>query len=266
MNDASDNCKPGEAPEKFWAEAEALAGALLAQMEYFMALGVTAWPLPPPAAVVEPAPAARPIPESERPPAAGRRPRLAEKGPGQPDFSAAPSLEALSAMASAIPGRQAAFGANRTFGRGAGNPIIVFVGPNPGLHDGDCGALLRAMIEKGMKLSAADYYVTSVCKCAPNDDDAPDAACLTILKRELTLLNPKIVLALGQTTGRILSGRPQAPLGLLRSSTHVVKSLPAAWLRVTYDLEDILSSPAIKKEAWKDLQRIMAVVGKIKES
>ncbi len=144
----------------------------------------------------------------------------------------------------------------------------VIVPRDPAIFEAEANDLLAAMIEKGLKLAPDDFYVTTLLKCPrPDGQDFPARAaaeCLPLLRRELGLLRPPIVLALGGWTGRFLSGRKNEHLLMLRQQTHTISGLDKTWLRVTYGLEDLLSTPELKKEAWKDLQKIIPVIEKLR--
>ena len=275
---------PISSPDAFWDEAEALGQAVLAQLEYFEALGVTEVPveLPPLSAVkAETGAAAAPAPSRQRtetprpaPPRPAAKPAPTDS-PDSPQVWAAdsPSLAGLAertaqcracSLAPTPP-------AEPIFGRGASNPLIVFVGPDPSIYDGEKAELLVAgVIKKGLKLEPHEYYVTSLTRCPLADDgDAAAekraiAACGPILNRELALLKPKVVLAMGSRPGRFLSGSAD-PVGLLRAKTHTIEGLPGTWLRITFGLSHMLNSQEIKKEAWKDIQKIIPGLNKLKK-
>jgi uracil-DNA glycosylase family 4 len=142
------------------------------------------------------------------------------------------------------------------------------VGLDPGLFEGPEGDLLAAILEKGLKL--ARFYVTPVLKCPPGPEESPAelaqalSACLPVTLRELALLTPQVVLALGETPGRLLTGQAEAPLGLLRNRAFRLEDPPGAWLRVTFSLEQMLALPDLKREAWKsDFLKIKKVLDKL---
>jgi len=242
--------------ENFWLEAETLGRALAATLEYGLVLGLTGLPvhLPPP----------RPAKTPPPPPSAP-----AEPGPGLPARWAGTardlaSLAGLTATCRACP-RGAARSGQPAFGRGAAQPLLVLVGLDPGLYEGPEADLLAAILEKGLKLDR--FYLTSILKCPPGPGESPAelaealSACLPVTLRELALLAPQVVLALGETPGRSLTGQPETPLGLLRHRAFRLEN--GAWLRVTFSLEQMLALPDLKREAWKaDFQKIQKVLDK----
>lgn len=279
MNDQ--NLNQPENPEDFWAEAEGLGRALLDCLDYFEALGVDQLPsrlAPPPPARPAAVPAARPTtagrsaparPPAERP---GMGRPAAENGdPGlwAPAASGLADLDRLIENCRACPLAQTR-PEDPVPGRGSAGPLLLVVGPTPAMFEGPQGELLTAMIEKGLKLSAADYYVTSLVKCRPAaespDLDRADAICRPFLMRQLDLLAPKIVLALGKKPGQRLSGLEGEPLGLLRPRSHKVAGRENIWLRISYGLEDILGSQKLKEAAWQDLLRVRPGLQKLKDS
>ena len=235
-------------PEDFWQEAETLGRALAATLAYYQVLGVEGLSISSPSA-----------PPDESEPAA--RPDL--WAPAARDLD---HLAWLTAGCRACPRARAREG-EPAFGRGAPRPRLVLVGLDPGLFDGPEAALLATILEKGLKLAPDQFYLTSILKCpaGPEEDPAELAealsACLAVTLRELALLRPQVILALGETPGRALTGQEGIPLGLLRDRTFRLDD--EAWLRVTFSLEQLLASPDLKLEAWKtDFLKIKKVLDK----
>jgi len=268
--------RPSEAeslPEiiNFWLEAETLGRALAAALEYGQVLGLPGLsiqvPPPRPAAVALP-----PGPSPPRP-AAVALPPGAPPAPGQglPPARWAGAARDLAGLANltakcrACP-RGPARSGEPAFGRGADRPLLVLVGLDPGLYEGPEAGLLAAILEKGLKLDR--FYLTTILKCPPGPEESPAelaealSACLPVTLRELAILAPQVVLALGETPGRGLTGQPEAPLGLLRHRAFRLDP-PGAWLRVTFSLEQMLALPELKLEAWKaDFLKIKKVLDK----
>ena len=246
----------------FWAEAETLGRALAATLDYCQVLGLEGLPVQPP----PPRPAAGP----ESPGQPGRNGTPAA-GPGEPARWAPAvrdlaGLAGLTAACRACPRGRARSG-DPVLGRGSDHPLLVLVGLDPGLHEGPEADLLAAILEKGLKLAPAGFYVTSLLKCPPGPEEGPAelaealSACLAVTLRELAILAPKVVLALGEAPGRGLTGQPGTPLGLLRHRAFRLEDPPGAWLRVTFSLEQLLATPALKLEAWKtDFLKIKKVL------
>lgn len=131
---------------------------------------------------------------------------------------------------------------------------------------GQAGQLLDNML-KAVKLSrhvstqvrSAAAYVTNVVKCRPSTprNPAPEelATCESYLRREIALVQPKIILALGRFAAQALlqGSTPEVvgiPLGQLRSQIHHYRDIPVV---VTYHPDYLLRSPQHKARAWADL-------------
>ena len=263
--------------EAFWAEAEYLGHSLMAQMEYFEALGVTEVPasLAPPQR-----PAAIPRSGHNAPRAqsaavrpAGRRQQSApaKQTSGPKAWAAsAENLPALAELAANCQGCGLAGGERQQpfFGRGTDKPLMVFVGYGQEVYDGKTGELMKGIVEKGFNLNDSEYRVTSLIKCCrqTDSDDPPQAseACFPILRRELEILSPRIILAFGQSAGRWLTGRDEH-LGLLKPHTYTLDWLSGALLRVTYDLGDMVDELELKKDAWRECQKMRSYIDKLRQ-
>ena len=153
------------------------------------------------------------------------------------------------------------------FGAGDERAKWLFIGEGPG-HDedqqgipfvGPAGKLLDNMLLAiGLRRGDNVYLATSV-KCRPSDADGRDplptavegAACLPYLQRQVALIQPTIIVALGQTAAMSLLQRDAtAPLSALRGTVHRYAEWPVI---VTYDPAHLLRNPADKRKAWADL-------------
>jgi uracil-DNA glycosylase family 4 len=234
----------------------------MATLDYGRVLGLAGLPvqLPPP----------RPAEGSET----AARPAGGASDPGTPAQWAEKArdlghLAGLTARCRAGPRGQIRVG-DPAFGRGSESPRLALVAPGPEIYEGPEADLLAAILEKGIELDPAGFYVTSILKCpaAPGESQAELAealgVCLPITLRELALLTPRVVLALGETPGRGLTGQPGAPLGLLRGKAYSLEAPPGAWLRVTFSLEQLLAEPDLKREAWKaDFLKVKRALDKL---
>lgn len=164
---------------------------------------------------------------------------------------------------------------NKTaFGVGAPNARIMFIGEAPG-HDedmqgepfvGQAGQLLTKMIEAGMGLKRADVYICNILKCRPpnNRNPAPDEimACKNYLWRQIELVRPEVIVALGAPAAQTLLNTRDG-IGRLRSQWH--EFYPSGTLGVgdmiplmpTYHPAYLLRMPAEKNKAWADLKMVM---------
>ncbi|MDH4073074.1 MAG: uracil-DNA glycosylase [Gammaproteobacteria bacterium] len=176
---------------------------------------------------------------------------------------AAPDWEALEAQVSNC--TRCALSRTRTrtvFGIGSRQADWMIVGEAPGQEEdrrgepfvGRAGKLLDEMLlAVGMDRSSA--FIANVLKCRPpnNRDPADDEAdaCRAYLDRQIELVSPKIILAVGRIAAQRLL-QTDEPVGRLRGRTHFINSgeLPVV---VTYHPAYLLRSPTQKRKTWQDL-------------
>ena len=157
-------------------------------------------------------------------------------------------------------------GSTRTnFVFGIGNPKadIVFVGEAPGEKEdlggepfvGRAGKLLDKILS-AIKLSRDDVYICNVLKCRPpkNRDPLPSEVdlCEPYLKTQLSLINPKLIVALGRIAACTIL-RTKEPLKNLRNKTFKYEGID---LLVTYHPAALLRNPNFKIPVWEDFQLI----------
>jgi len=147
---------------------------------------------------------------------------------------------------------------------GVGNPKArwMFIGEAPGAEEdkrgepfvGRAGQLLTAML-KAIGFRREDVYIANVLKCRPpgNRDPRPDEAarCRGYLERQIELVSPALVIAVGRIAAQNLLAT-DVPLARLRGQVHAL-GLRAWPLVVTYHPAYLLRSPAEKRKAWQDL-------------
>jgi len=128
---------------------------------------------------------------------------------------------------------------------------------------GDAGRLLdRMLLAAGQTRlgEAPTAFVTPLVKCRPPRGRAPQVAeldaCEAVLARQIELLQPRLVLALGLQAARRLTGLTE-PLGRLRGRVHAWRDLPVV---VSYHPDYLLRSPADKAGAWDDLRLALATL------
>lgn len=156
---------------------------------------------------------------------------------------------------------------NIVFGEGNPNAQIVFVGEAPGGDEdiqgrpfvGRAGQLLTRIIE-AMGLKRSDVYICNILKCRPpgNRNPRPEeiTACEPILIRQLEVINPRVICALGTFAAHTLL-KTDVPITLLRGkfyAYHGIKLMP------TYHPAYLLRNPGQKKQVWDDVQRIMELL------
>jgi DNA polymerase len=154
------------------------------------------------------------------------------------------------------------------FSDGNPNADLVFVGEAPGADEdrlgkpfvGKAGQLLTDIIVKGMKMRREDVYICNVLKCRPpnNRDPLPleKELCEPYLIRQLELVKPKVICALGAHAAKTLL-KTDVSTGRLRERWHFYHGIP---LRVTYHPAYLLRSPGEKKKTWEDVQHIMRLL------
>jgi DNA polymerase len=165
---------------------------------------------------------------------------------------------------------------------GVGNPRadLMFVGEGPGADEdtqgepfvGRAGQLLNNMI-KAMGIRREDVYIANVVKCRPPGNRTPERdeceTCSPFLMRQIAVVKPKVVVALGAVSAKNLLAI-NAPMSELRGRFYDfvpagARSSDPSWqgtkLAVTYHPAFLLRDPRQKGEAWKDLQMVMKYLG-----
>jgi uracil-DNA glycosylase len=153
---------------------------------------------------------------------------------------------------------------------GDGNPKaeLMFVGEGPGADEdaqglpfvGRAGKLLTQMIE-AMGLQRRDVYICNVVKCRPPENRQPEEdevnTCSPFLLRQLEVINPKVIVCLGAVAAKTLL-----------QTNRGISQFRGQWLEfrgrkllATYHPAYLLRNPNAKGEVWKDLQKVMAVLG-----
>ncbi|MGH7770302.1 MAG: uracil-DNA glycosylase [Candidatus Binatia bacterium] len=151
------------------------------------------------------------------------------------------------------------------FGVGNPNADVMFVGEGPGRDEdlkgepfvGRAGQLLTDIITKGMGLRREDVYIANVVKCRPPDNRNPEPdeveSCEPFLKKQIDLVRPKIVVALGKFAVQCLLQSKQ-PISRLRGNWHDyhgVKLMP------TFHPAYLLRNPGDKKLVWEDIKKVI---------
>ena len=154
------------------------------------------------------------------------------------------------------------------FGDGDPDARLMFVGEGPGADEdmqglpfvGKSGQLLNNMIQ-AMGLKREEVYIANIVKCRPPANRAPEPVeantCTQFLVRQMDVVQPEVVVALGATAAMYLLGVKQS-LVSLRGRFHQVRGAKAV---VTYHPAFLLRDPRQKVEAWKDLQMVMKEMG-----
>jgi uracil-DNA glycosylase family 4 len=153
---------------------------------------------------------------------------------------------------------------NRTHavpGDGNPNARLVLIGEGPGATEdaqgkpfvGQAGNLLNGILE-AIEVPRDSVYITNIVKCRPpqNRKPMPDeiAACIPYLHRQLEIIRPKVIVALGSTAAEAMLGVRKS-LGELRNKVHTYNGIP---LIVTYHPAALLRNPNWKKPTWDDVR------------
>ncbi len=159
---------------------------------------------------------------------------------------------------------------NTVPGQGNPSPEILFIGEAPGADEdaqglafvGRAGQLLAKMIE-AMGFTRDEVFIANILKCRPpeNRKPSPDemSVCISYLKRQIALLKPKVIVALGST----------AVHGLVESDLKI-SELRGNWtefegikLMPTFHPSYLLRNPpGAKKKVWEDLQEVLRHLGR----
>jgi len=148
------------------------------------------------------------------------------------------------------------------FGTGNPNADVLVIGEGPGAEEdkqglpfvGRAGKLLTDML-KAIKFEREDVYIGNVVKCRPPGNRTPMQdemdTCLPYLKKQVELINPKLILCLGLTAAKGLLKKKES-LGQLRKN---IFEYEGAKVVVTYHPAALLRNPHWKKDAWEDLKK-----------
>ncbi|MGH9419691.1 MAG: uracil-DNA glycosylase [Thermoanaerobaculia bacterium] len=146
---------------------------------------------------------------------------------------------------------------------GSGNPNADFVciGEGPGANEdeqglpfvGAAGQLLTKILA-AVNLSRDEVFITNVVKHRPPGNRNPEQneidACTPYLIRQMDLIQPKVILALGTFAAQTLLNT-KTPIGKLRGDVHRYRGIPVV---VTYHPAALLRNPAWKRPTWEDVQ------------
>ena len=224
-----------------------------------------------PAAAVAPPPASTPAARSgAAAPVVRPGPVPAEAARRAPPAPAAPPPEGVDAMdwdalrAAVRECRRCALCEQRkqaVFGVGNASAPWLFVGEGPGADEdekgepfvGQAGKLLDSMLAAAKLARGREVYIANVVKCRPpgNRVPAPEeaAACAAWLDRQIDLIRPRIIVALGKTAAIRLTGN-ESSLASLRGKAHAYRGIP---LVITYHPAYLLRNLPDKAKAWEDL-------------
>lgn len=152
---------------------------------------------------------------------------------------------------------------NLVFGEGSAKAKLVFVGEAPGLEEdlqglpfvGRAGQLLTKIIE-AIGLTRQEVYICNVLKCRPPNNRSPlpeeIAQCAQTLWRQLKLIKPKVICALGKFAAQTLLDS-QEPISSLRGKFFEIQGIK---IMPTYHPAYLLRNPNDKKIVWEDMKKV----------
>ena len=163
-------------------------------------------------------------------------------------------------------------GGRKTIVFGVGNPSaeLMFVGEGPGEEEdlqglpfvGRAGSLLTDIITKGMGLKREDVYIANVIKCRPPNNRNPEldeiAACEPFLRKQIALIKPRVIVALGKFAAQVLL-RSRVPISKLRGVWSEFDGVP---LMPTFHPAYLLRNPADKRLVWEDVKQVLERLGR----
>ena len=150
---------------------------------------------------------------------------------------------------------------NVVFGSGNPDAEVMFVGEAPGQEEdlrgvpfvGKAGGLLMKIVE-AIHFERQDVYIANMLKCRPpnNRDPEPEeiAACEPYLTRQIEMIEPKVICALGRIAAQSLL-KTKVGLGALRGKVHFYRGIK---LIVTYHPAALLRNPQWKRATWEDVK------------
>jgi len=150
------------------------------------------------------------------------------------------------------------------FGEGDPNAKVMFIGEAPGENEdltgrpfvGRAGQLLTKMIENVLEIKRKEVFIANVVKCRPPNNRVPTPSeaqtCIPYLFKQIELVDPKILVALGATSYRYLTG-DKTPISKIRGK---VMKFGDRVLIPTFHPSYLLRTPSKKREAYQDLLTI----------
>jgi DNA polymerase len=162
------------------------------------------------------------------------------------------------------------------FGIGNPNADLMFIGEAPGADEdrqgepfvGRAGKLLTDII-KAMKFTREDVYIANVLKCRPpgNRNPEPDEVetCSPYLLRQIELIQPKVIVALGSFAAKMLLDT-KTGITALRGQFHeyalAQQSDNTPIVMPTFHPAYLLRNPNAKRDVWEDMQQVMELLDK----
>ena len=158
---------------------------------------------------------------------------------------------------------------NIVFGEGTDKARLVFVGEGPGADEdregrpfvGRAGQMLTRIIENVFGLTREEVFIANIVKCRPPSNRTPlpdeSAACIPYLRKQLDIIGPEVIVALGTVAAHNLLGTEVA-IGKLRGRFHPfgdIKVMP------TYHPAYLLRNPGEKRKVMDDMVKVREELG-----
>jgi uracil-DNA glycosylase family 4 len=159
---------------------------------------------------------------------------------------------------------------NVVFGEGNENARVMFVGEGPGETEdksgrpfvGKAGELLTKMIENAIGIKREETYIANIVKCRPPNNRVPApsevASCKPYLEKQIELIKPELIVALGATALNSLLGQNHS----IMKVRGTVMEYKGAKLIPTFHPSFLLRNPSAKKEAYADMLLIKSLLWK----
>jgi DNA polymerase len=156
------------------------------------------------------------------------------------------------------------------FGAGNPNTRVLFIGEAPGRDEdvrgepfvGRAGQLLNKILA-AIDLEREDVFITNILKCRPPNNRDPQESevrrCENYLKRQIELIKPGVICALGRVAAQWLL-QTNAPLGTLRKGEYYYEGIR---ILATYHPAALLRNPNFKKPAWEDFKQLKAMLAEL---
>jgi len=150
---------------------------------------------------------------------------------------------------------------NFVFGEGNPNAAIMVIGEAPGKDEdeqgrpfvGRAGQLLTKIIES-IKLKREDVFIANICKCRPPGNRAPlkdeVAMCLPFLLKQIEIIKPRFILALGATAVASLTGTKP----VMAQARGSLTDFHGSKMLITYHPAALLYNPNLKRAVWNDMK------------
>jgi len=156
-------------------------------------------------------------------------------------------------------------------GQGSPTPEIMFVGEAPGADEdrqglafvGRAGQLLTKMI-LAMGYTRDEVFIANINKCRPPGNRAPSSVemetCMPFLRRQIAILQPRVIIAMGKTAVDGLVGLPpDTTISRFRGTWTTFEGID---LMPTFHPSYLLRTPSAKRPVWEDLQTVLRHIGR----